>query len=117
MPVITCTVAEDGKLIPSMVEFEPGEVIEFKSEQRLQLQGERSTDIEVYRAINLNEFTVHPHDGAIEISLTQAKRPDWVARDLRLPPPPPPHIVVKIPAGKSADKGGQHSGAAGATSS
>ena len=113
MPVITCKLTEDGKLIPSMVEFEPGELIEFKSEQPVRLEGGRRPDIELNRAFNLDEFSAHLQDGVIEISLSLGKRPAWSAKDHRGPPPPPPHVVIKIGSGKSAENGGPQAGAAG----
>ena len=56
MPIIKCTVGEDGKLIPSTVEFEPGDTIRFRSDHPVHLDGDL-TEIEVRRAFNLDEIS------------------------------------------------------------
>jgi hypothetical protein len=105
MSIITCTVAEDGTLTPSTVEFEPGDTIRFKSDPRVHLQADLPKEIEVNRAFNLSEISATLHDGTVEI--TFSKR--WEARDLRLPPPPPPGVTIVV----GHPKGSGQAGAAG----
>jgi hypothetical protein len=88
MPVIRCSVTKEGKLIPTSVEFEPGDRIHFKSDKPVHLKGHRSPDIEVKLAVNLNEIVAGQATGG-GLNLDFA-RP---ATGLRNPPPPPPGIV------------------------
>jgi hypothetical protein len=89
------------------VEFEPGDTIRFKSDYPVQVHGDRSTELEVRRAFDLNEISAHLDDGAVEIGLSETKRQHWVFRDLRTPPPPPPGvtIVVENPASHKQQAG------------
>jgi hypothetical protein len=105
MPIITCTVAEDGTLTPSTVEFEPGDTIRFRSDHPVHLDGDL-TEIVVRRRFNLDEISAELEDGTVEID---SRADGWRARDLRTPPPPPPGVIIVV----GHPKGGGQAGAAG----
>jgi hypothetical protein len=105
MPIIKCTVGENGQLIPSTVEFEPGDTIRFRSDHPVHLDVDLK-EIVVRRAFNLDEISAELEDGTVEIHSTAE---GWRARDLRTPPPPPPGVIIVV----GHPKGGGQAGAAG----
>jgi len=90
MPIIRCTLAKDGKLVPTAVEFEPGDIIQFKSDQPVHLPGHKSGEIRVVRPFNLSELSAHGNPTGIQFD------PDRAATGPRTPPPGPPHYPVTI---------------------
>jgi len=91
MPIIRCTLAKDGKLVPTAVEFEPGDVIQFKSDQPVYLPGLKSEEIRVEHPMNLSALSVQVgNTTGIQFD------PDRAATGPRTPPPGPPHYPVTI---------------------
>jgi len=86
MPIIRCRLAKDGKLIPTMVEFEPGETILFKSDHPVHVRRHDSKEIKVLGAFGLDDISAHGEAAGLQISV------DGRVADYQAPPPPPPHI-------------------------
>lgn len=111
MPIIRCTVAKDGKLIPTAVEFEPGDVIQFKSDQPVHVPGHKSTEIQLDRSLNLSNLIVEAGSSAgFQIDTDRA------ATGPRTPPPPPPGRIpttVWVGLEKSIGGAAQRAGAGG----
>lgn len=102
MPIVKCNLSEDGKLIPSGVEFEPGDTIQFNSDEPVQVDGEPSSPINVKKSFTLDGISAKAQGGGKGLNLSGFQQ------DARLPPPPPPNTVkVSITAGgKSKHKTG-----------
>jgi len=96
MAVIRCKLAKDGKLIPSIVEFEPGDAIQFKSDKPVHVAGENPERMEVLNPFALNAIAIHLKEGVVEIDQPKIKGEPWRNMDLHNPPPPPPTTVVVI---------------------
>jgi len=69
MAVIRCSLAKDGKLIPSVVEFEPGDAIQFKSDRPVHVLGQSSTEIVVPHSFKLNDVSGHSEDAGLHLDL------------------------------------------------
>jgi hypothetical protein len=106
MPVIRCRLSKDGKLIPTAVEFEPGETIHFKSKQPVHLREHRSTEIKVLGALALGEISAHEATAGLQVDI------DSKIEILYNPPPNPPHIPTTVVLEPSTQ--GQQAGTAGA---
>jgi hypothetical protein len=104
MPVIRCRLSKDGKLIPTAVEFEPGDEIHFKSNQPVHLREHRSTEIKVLGAVALGKISVHQEAGGLQVDI------DSKIEIVYNPPPNPPHFPVTVYVEPSE---GQQAGAAG----
>lgn len=109
MPIIRCTVATDGKLIPAAVEFEPWDVIQFKSDQPVHLQGHKSPEIQLDRSLNLGDLIVAGSSAGFQLD------PDRAATGPRNPPPPPPgRLPITVWIGLEKSIGGAARRGAGA---
>ncbi len=87
MPLIRCRLSKDGKLIPSTVEFEKGDRIQFKAHQPVHVNKHRSAEeMEAELPFPLKDITI----------FTQGQRPGLeinIGSDVAIlynPPPPPP---------------------------
>ena len=98
MAVIRCSLAKDGKLIPSIVEFEPGDAIRFKSDQPVDVSGASSTQMQVQRSFLLSEISAHEENGRLQIDIPHFSErvhdPHFSERvhDIRSPGPQPPIV-------------------------
>jgi hypothetical protein len=93
MPIIRCTLAKDGKLVPTAVEFEPGDQIQFKSDQPVRLRGHGSTEVRTLNALALNALTTNLNHGVVEIGFPRNFDFDQLPM---APPSGPPHHPVTI---------------------
>lgn len=89
MPIIRCTLSKDGNLIPSGVEFEPGEIIHFKSGRPVHLHKGSSAEARVKQPFNLKEISVEGETTGLHINT-----PVESIQILFNPPPPPPNYVA-----------------------
>jgi hypothetical protein len=90
MPVIRCRLAKDGRLIPTVVEFQPGETILFKSDQSVQLRGHRSNEVEAKSSFALHEIFADLESTGFQVDINRA------ASVVLSPPQPPPHITTIV---------------------
>jgi hypothetical protein len=111
MPIIRCRLSKDGELIPTAVEFEPGDIIRFKSDEPVYLRGHSSTEVQVVRPFALNKMFANPKDGLVEIRPVEVGE---TAQYISSPPPPPPHIPSVTVWIQGQSTGQQQAGTAGA---
>jgi hypothetical protein len=104
MPVIRCRLSEDGRLIPSSVEFKRGETIRFESDKSVHLGRHDSTEVRTLDAFVLSETGVRPEPNGLHINFDNE-----IAILFNPPPPPPGDVPIII----WLESGGGQAGAAG----
>jgi hypothetical protein len=90
MAIIKCR-EEDGTLVPSTIEFERGDTIQFESHQPVYVLAGSSSATQALRSFTLSEISVHAKDGSVLVRIpvkTGPFDPD-VSRDARIPGPAP----------------------------
>jgi hypothetical protein len=91
MPIIKCRLQEDGRLTPSSVEFEPGDVIRFESHKPVYARTGGPVAMQVLSPFTLDQVSTETEGGIIRI-LTHEEE----AYGLAQPPLPHPHPAQPI---------------------
>lgn len=109
MSFIRCSLSKEGKLIVTAVEFEPGDIIHFKSDQPVRVEGQSSAGIEVRFAFGLNEMVAAEKADGLNLNVARA------AVSVKSPPPNPPGVtpITIYVAPSQKQPAGTHQQAAG----